>query len=231
MSSIGMLSLFLIGFIIFAILLGAIVPGANTYNSYQTAHNSTVAYNANVTEVLANGTTLHYIGTFFTTQTTYSDNCTGHWCAWWNARLVLLLEVIALSLFAWAFAFASFGVASEESSYLRANVARTGGAYGGIEVVRAPLSFLVSLICAILGLWAIFAAVLIAIYVATGKHTWAFIASVIILGFFALLAGIVLLATWFRTEQPIVVQPVYAAVPVNGMSGTQPVNAVGAPYL
>jgi len=232
MSSIGMLSLFLIGFIIFSILLGAIVPGQDRFNPTQVANNSTVEYHAPVTVVEPNGTTYYYNGTFYTTQTTYSDNCShGSGCSWWMARLALLIEVIALALFVLAFAFATFGVATEESNYLRGNVARNGGAYGGIEVVNSPLSFILSLLFAILGLFAILVAVLIAVYVATGKHQWAFIASVIILAIFAVLAALVLIASWFRTEAPIVVQPVYAAVPVTGVSGQQPVPAVGAPYL
>jgi len=226
-----MLSLFLIGFILFSILIAALVPNENTYNPHQVEQNRSIEYQAPVTEIFPNGTIINYNGTFFASQTTWVNNCSGHGCGWWMARLVLLLAVIALALFVLAFAFATFGVASEESLYLRSNVARTGGVYGGIEVVGAPASFLGSLICAILGLFAIFTAILVAVYVATGRHQWAFIASVIILAVFAILAALVLLMAWFRNEAPIVVQPVYAAVPVTGVSGQQQVPAVGAPYL
>jgi len=230
MSSLGMFALFLTGFIIFGILVGALIAGPNAFQSPQVevAHNTdhTTFFN----QTLSNGTIV--TGNVTTTNTTYTyeNACTNHKCAWWLYRLAVLLAVIALSLFVLAFSFSAIGVAVQESNFLRAGVAKSGAAYAGLEVVNPPFSFVGTVFFTLLGLWSILAAVLIIIAAVAGRDEWAFIACAIILGVFALVAGLVLLFMFFRNEAPIVVQPVVAAVPVNsGVPVAGP--GAGAAYL
>jgi len=270
MSSVGMLSLFLIGFIIFGLLLASLVGSNSTYNPQQVAqteyHTYQVPYNTTYPQVnlvetnhtvmvdtfFANGTVsgsvpvvqtnytsviTYYTVTNYTSitnsTTSYVDNCTGGSCSWWLGRLALLFAVIALSLFVLAFALATYGVATEESLFLRDGFAQGGNSayisgnnqygmggnnmmYGSttLQVVTAPWYAMGSVASAVLGLWFIFAAVLVAFDAGVGKHSHHWIAAVIILAVFGFIAGLALLWALFRTERAIAVQPVYAGVPV-----------------
>jgi len=209
-----MLSLFLIGFILFSIFISTLVAGPGIFNPTQTQVTNTQTNTYLVNSTNANGTIVLTPVTNTTTTYTYENTCDGHGCSWWLARLVLLLAVIALSLFTLAYALSVYGVAVEESMMLRSNFARSGVVNTAIDVVRPPFAFLLSLLSAVLGLWAILVAVIIVMDVVVGRHHWLFIATCVILGLFAFLAGIVLLFSFLRGEAAIVVQPVYAAVPV-----------------
>lgn len=272
MSSIGMLSLFLVGFIIFGLLMVTLIPGRNAYTGYQVpsyqTHTYSVPYNTStpvISQIAINHTVQINVfapnGTFIGTEpeivTTFSNvttfetvtnfnnvtnstvsyawNCTGGSCYWWVARLGLLFGVIALSLFILAFALASYGVACEESMFLRDGFAQNGnmayinngGNFGGnlgnnglmygttaLQVVNAPWYAIGSIASAVIALWFLFAAVLIAFDYAVGRHSHHWIAAVVILGFFGFVAGLFLLYMLFRSERAIAVQPVYAGVPV-----------------
>lgn len=208
-------SIWLLGFLLFSLLVGPTLRGNNGFNPQQEAVTKDTNYTVLRPEVI-NGTTYFFNTTVTNSTTTYQDNCSGHSCEWWLNRLVLLLEVISLALFVIAFALLVWGIAVQESMYLRGNVSRNGGINGGIDVVKSPFTFAWGLICVILGLFAVFVAVLIEIWVATGKHSDFFIASVIILGFFALLAALVLFVMLFRSEAPIALQNVVVPVAVQG---------------
>jgi hypothetical protein len=228
MSSLGMLDLFLSAFIIFSLLIAALIAGPSAFVSPQAEveHADTSVSYFNVT--LANGTIVTENVT--TTQIFYTleDTCTSHSCGWWLNRLALLIAVISLSLFILAFAFSAIGIAAQESNSLRAGIAKSGTVYAGLEVVSPPITFLGNVLLSVLGLWAILVSVLLVIAVVAGKHEFAFIASCVILSGFALIAGALLFLTVFRNEAPIVVQPVVAAYPVNGSA---PSITPGAAYL
>jgi len=230
MSSLGMLSLFLTGFIIFGIIVSALIAGPGAFTAPQTEVFQNTNHTSFFNQTLANGTIVTSNTTTTNTTTSWINTCNSHGCQWWLFRLALLLAVIALSLFVLAFAFSAIGVAAQESNFLRAGVARSGTAYAGLEVVRPPFTFIGTVFSTMLGLWAILAAVLIIVCVIVGKREWAFIASAIILGVFALLTGLVLLIMFFRNEAPIVVQPVVAAVPVGSVNGNS-VPVSGAAYV
>jgi len=204
------LAIFLFGFILFALLLSVMILGESAFNPYEVATTHTNAYIVPYNMTLFNGTIIESNTTVYNTSTTYGDNCSGHQCGWWLNRLILLLECIALALFVLAIGTSTWGIGVEGSMGVRESVG-----YRGLAVSAPGTSLVISLICTILGLFTIFVAVLISIYVQTGKHYWTFIASVIILAVFALLAALILFAILFRNEQAIAVQSVYAQVPVN----------------
>jgi len=213
LSSLSMLSLFLVGFIIFGILLGTLAAGQGRFNAAQMEVTNTTYSTVLANATLANGTTYTYNFTSPSTTSHYVNDCNGNECSWWLYRLVLLLAVCALALFVLGFAFAAFAIAVFESDHIRSNVAQTGS-YGMLEVVRPPFTYLAAVLCDVLAIWFIFAAVIIVIDSVAGRHSWVFIASIIILCAFALIMGLLLLFTIFKTEAPIQVQPVYATVPV-----------------
>jgi len=186
------------------------ILGESAFNPYEVATTHTNAYIVPYNMTLFNGTIIESNTTVYNTSTTYGDNCSGHQCGWWLNRLILLLECIALALFVLAIGTSTWGIGVEGSMGVRESVG-----YRGLAVSAPGTSLVISLICTILGLFTIFVAVLISIYVQTGKHYWTFIASVIILAVFALLAALILFAILFRNEQAIAVQSVYAQVPVN----------------
>jgi len=204
------LAIFLFGFILFALLLSVLILGESSFNPYEVATTQTHAYVVPYNTTLFNGTIVESNTTIYNTTTTYGDNCSGHSCGWWLNRLILLLESIALALFVLAIATSTWGIGVEGSMGVRESVG-----YRGLAVSTPGTSLVIALICTVLGLFTIFVAVLISIYVQTGKHYWTFIASVIILAVFALLAAIILFSILFRNEQAIAVQSVYAQVPVN----------------
>lgn len=220
------ISIWLLGFLIFSLIVGPLLTGNTAYNPQQVPVTQVTDYTVNNTAYFNNGTAYNYNTTISNTTTTYQDNCDGHQCNWWLNRLVLLLEVISLALFLMAFVFSTWGIAVQESMQERGNTARTGGANGGLalEVVGAPGTFVGALLCLILGLFAVFVAILIEIWVVTGKRSDFFIASVIILGVYAVLAALVLFVTLFRSEAPIVVQNVVMAVPVQAVNNNNAVN-------
>jgi len=219
------------------------IPFNTTVMQNQTLANGTIVEVpitvTNVTTITTDETFTNY--TLITNSTTvYVDSCTGHGCSWWIGRLAALMAVIALALFVLAFALSSFGVASMESNFLRDGYAgnnyhAVGGVssgYAGLQVVRSPIACLLSIACSVLGLWAIFVAVLLVIDFVVGRHDHFFIASCVILGFFGFIAGIMLLFAIFRSEAAIAIQPVVAAVPVKEqVIQQQSAYAVGNPNL
>jgi len=220
-----------------------LIPFNETFTQNQTLANGTIV---EVPVTITNFTTITTEQTFtnytlITNSTTvYVDNCSGHGCSWWIGRLAGLFAVIALALFVLAFALASFGVASMESNFLRDGYAgnnyhAVGGVssgYAGLQVVRAPFTCLLSIASSVIGLWFIFAAVLLVFDFVVGRHDHFFIASCVILGFFGFVAGVLLLFAIFRSEAAIAIQPVVAAVPVKEQVIQQPAAyAVGNPNL
>jgi len=207
------ISTWLIGFLIFALIVGPLISGRSAFNPQQVPVTHVTNYTVNNTGYYSNGTAYYYSTNASNQTTTYQDLCDGHQCSWWLNDLVLLLEAISLALFLMAFALSSYGIAAQESLYERADYTRNAGGNRGLEVVAPPGTFIGAMLFIILGLFAVFVAILVEIWVVTGKRSDFFVGSVIILSVYAILAAFALFLTLFRNEAPIVVQEVIMAVP------------------